>query len=279
MIVANSAPLFAEKNVRLKRCRHGWMLYNIHDMYVGRSFDLYGEFSELEAQIFAQLIPAGGVAIDIGANIGAHTVRLAQIVGHGGTVVAFEPQRIVHQMLCANLALNALGNVWTFWAGAGRETSSMRVPPLDYHATNNFGGISLTSEAQGETVQILPIDTLSLPACHFIKIDVEGMEREVIAGARNTIATWRPILYVENDRKDKSAALIAEIQGLDYRLYWHLSTLYTAGNFFGASENVFGTIVSVNMLCVPTERRFTLQGMREVTSPQETFANAPVHAG
>ena len=267
------------RNVRLKRCRHGWMLYNVHDMYVGRSFVLYGEFSEVEARIFAQLVPEGGVALDIGANIGAHTVPLARMVGGTGMVVAFEPQRVLHQMLCANLALNSIPNVWTFWAGAGREGGTMRVPPLDYHSTNNFGGISLNGGTQGEVVQILPLDALTLPGCHFIKIDVEGMEREVIAGAQRLIAKWRPLLYVENDRQDRSAALIAALLALDYRLYWHLSTLFNAGNFFGSTENVFGRIVSVNMLCIPKERTLPVQGLREITGPEANYVDAPVHTG
>jgi hypothetical protein len=41
---------------------------------------------------------------------------------------------------------------------------------------------------------------------------------------------------------------------MDYRLFWHLPRLFSAENFFGESENVFGRIVSVNMLCVPSER-------------------------
>jgi FkbM family methyltransferase len=255
------------------------MLYNSHDVYVGRSFDLYGEFSEVEARAFAQLIPQGGVALDVGANIGAHTVPMAQIVGNSGMVVAFEPQRILHQMLCANLALNALPNVWTFCAGAGREIGTLRVPPLDYSATHNFGGISLSGGSEGEVVQILPLDALPLSACHFIKIDVEGMEREVIAGAKNLIAKWRPLLYVENDRQEKSAALIAALLALDYRLYWHLSTLFSAGNFFGSTQNVFGGTISINMLCVPRERNFSVQGLREITTPEETYVGAPIHSG
>ena len=267
------------ESVRVKRCRHGWMLYNVHDTYVGRSFDLYGEFSELEARLFAQLIPPGGVALDIGANIGAHSVPMARIVGPAGMVVAFEPQRVLYQMLCANLALNSLPNVWSFWAGAGRENGSLRVPPLDYHATNNFGGISLGSGEHGEAVQILPLDGMTLPNCHFIKIDVEGMEREVIAGARATIGKFRPLLYVENDRQEKSAALIRSLFELEYRLYWHLTTLFNAGNFFGATQNVFGQVVSINMLCIPRERNLPVQGLREITAPEETYAGAPVHVG
>jgi FkbM family methyltransferase len=230
--IGSHFPLLEEHNVRVRRCRHGFMLYNPSDIYIGRSFDLYGEFSEGETQIFAQLIPKGAIVLDVGANIGAHTIPMARMVGEGGRVVAIEPQRIVHQILCANVALNALNNVLTFWAGAGRELGSMCVPTVNYNAKGNFGGIELTSDKEGEIIQILPLDALTLPACHFIKIDVEGMESDVIAGARNLLARWRPILYVENDRERKASQLIGEILDLKYRLYWHVTPIFNPKKVF-----------------------------------------------
>jgi hypothetical protein len=89
---------------RVKQCRHGMMLYNVHDLYVGRSLDQYGEFSQGEIDLFGQILKPGQVVLDVGANIGAHTLWFAQTVGPSGTVLAFEPQRIVFQALCANLA-------------------------------------------------------------------------------------------------------------------------------------------------------------------------------
>src|SRR5260370_1945855 len=58
----------------LKACRYGHMLYNIHDVYVGRSLDLYGEFSEGEVGLFRRLVKPGDLVLDVGANIGPHTL-------------------------------------------------------------------------------------------------------------------------------------------------------------------------------------------------------------
>jgi hypothetical protein len=58
-----------------------------------------------------------------------------------------------------------------------------------------------------------------LDRCHFLKIDVEGLEQEVLEGASDTLRRFRPRLYVENDRLEKSAALIEHLLALDYRLF------------------------------------------------------------
>src|SRR5258708_18853798 len=90
----------------LQMCRSGPMLYNKYDIYMGGSLQKYGEFSVGEQEIFAQIVRPGTLLVEVGANIGAHTVELSRMAGRDGEVHAFEPQRIVFQALCANLALN-----------------------------------------------------------------------------------------------------------------------------------------------------------------------------
>jgi hypothetical protein len=142
------------------------------------------------------------------------------------------------------------------------------VPGIDYSQAGNFGGVSLGSAENGELATVVTIDSLNLPSCQFIKIDVEGMERDVIEGAMSTIQKFRPRLYVENDRAGKSRALINRLLGLDYRLYWHLPSLFSSDNLFGEKENVLGNVVSVNMLCIPRlgPLSLTVRGLREITS-------------
>src|SRR4030095_11726468 len=95
----------------LKLCKSGPMLFNKYDIYVGGSLQKYGEFSVGEQDLFQSVVHQGELVVEVGANIGAHTVELARMVGPEGEVHAFEPQRIVFQTLCANLALNQLTNV------------------------------------------------------------------------------------------------------------------------------------------------------------------------
>jgi hypothetical protein len=123
---------------------------------------------------------------------------------------------------------------------------------------------------EGEPVPVVTIDGLDLRACQFMKLDVEGMETEALRGAAKTIRRCRPFLYVENDRRARSAELISLLQSYSYRLYWHSPPLYRADNFRGDTENIFGGKVSVNMICIPTEIPQSLTYLREVTGPDDS---------
>jgi FkbM family methyltransferase len=253
----------------LKETRHGRMLFLSSDSYIGRSLDLYGEYSEGEAVVFRQLMRPGDVAVEVGANIGVHTVTLAKLAGAAGLVIAFEPQRIIFQLLCANLALNGLINVIARHAAAGAEAGSINVPRLDYAMDNNFGGMALGHAEGGEPVPVVALDSLTLPSLRLLKIDVEGMERAVLSGARQTIARHRPILYVENDRRAHSAELIGMIGEQGYAMWWHAPPLFNPNNFRGHAENVFGAVVSINLLCTPKEMDVRMEGFRAVSGPAD----------
>ena len=255
--------------IRVRQCRHGSMLYHLNDAYVGRSLDVYGEYSELEARLFCHILRLGMTALDVGANIGAFTVPMARAVFPGGEVVAIEPQRTLHQMLCANVALNGLRNVRALQAGAGRAQGSAVAPRIDLAVPRNFGAFALTESGSGEAVDIVAIDALRLVDCHFVKIDVEGMEVAVIHGAAETIARCRPVLYVENAYTDKSPAPIEQLLALDLRLYRHVPPLFNPDNFLGHRQDVFNRVASYNMLRVPRESANQPAGAHEIHGPAD----------
>ena len=241
---------------KMLQTRDGPMLAFQKDAYITRCLETYGEFSPGEWELLAQLIRPGMTVVEAGANIGAHTVALARAC-RPGALYAYEPQRRVFQVLCANLALNGVENVQAIPEACGAEPGHAVVPPLDYERENNFGGISLEPEgAKGEKVRVSRIDDLGLPACGLIKADVEGYEGEALRGAAGTIARCRPVLYVENDRAPKRDALIKLIAGMGYRLYWHTPPLARGNNFNRSQEDIFGgrRFISLNMLCIPQER-------------------------
>ena len=250
----------------LKHTRHGYLLFNQHDIYIGKSLDRYGEFSEGEVDMFRQILRDGDTAVEAGANIGAHTVALARLVGPAGRIYAFEPQRLVFQTLCANVALNSLTNVECYNAAVGATAGEIIVPALDPDAETNFGGLGLGTHQTGDKRPVMALDNLHLATCRLLKIDVEGMELEVLRGSGGLIHDCQPILYLENDREDRSAALIEHILNLGYRLFWHLPALFSRDNYFDEQENIFKRLVSVNMLGIPPGDDFTAEGLREITT-------------
>lgn len=264
--------LLATGFYRLVRGRHGLFLSNPKDIYIGRAVIEYGEFSELEAQLLLKLIPTGGVVIEAGANMGALTVPLAKKAGPRGLVYAFEPQPLIFQQLCANLALNDLVNVSAINAGCGSEPGSIGITCLNPAREVNFGGVALdrvTVENSAFRVRIERLDDVVDPQrLDLIKADVEGMELVVLQGADSLISRFRPALYVEN-HEDGSEELITHVTNLGYECWWHLPPLFNPRNHAGKAENVYKGIVSFNMLCIPTERKANVEGFRRVSGPTD----------
>jgi FkbM family methyltransferase len=234
-------------------------------MYIGQSIEKYGEFSELEVKLFEQICKDKDIVFEVGANIGTHTVNLSRLVGNG-FVFAFEPQRMVFQNLCANLALNSISNVFAFQEAVSNENGRILIPECDFSKNNNFGGINIENTKIGTPVNKIKLDNFidKINRLKLLKIDVEGMEIGVIKGGKKLINKFRPIIYVENDRQQHSKDLIELLWSLDYKMYWHLPRLYNKDNYFKNEENIFGNIVSVNMLCIHKESLTKILDMDEV---------------
>lgn len=245
------------EHLKVCQTRYGVMLANVHDLYISRSLLVYGEFSAAELELLLPLLQPDDWVLDVGANIGTHTLAFARAVPRG-LVLAFEPQRQVFQMLNANVALNALGNVSTLQQGVGAQAGQLTIPPLDHLQEGNFGAFPLTGWTQGESVAVTTIDNLQLPRAALLKIDVEGMELEVLQGAAETIKRHQPLLYVENDRVEKSPALIQALMAMNYDLWWHVVPYFRAENFNRQPENIFGNVVGINMLAAPKSRALTI---------------------
>lgn len=242
----------------------GVMAYNIHDVYVGQALAVYGEYSPVERRFLEQLLRPGDVVVEVGANIGALTLPMAHAVAPSGLVIAFEPQRAVHEVLSMTLAVNASQRAFIDLrlqaVGAAPGTATIARLPMD--GLNNFGGVSLNSGGEGvDAVPVVTIDSLNLPALRLLKADCEGMEAEVIAGATETIRRCRPILYLEDDRADRSEALHRAVLALGYRLALHKPPLFDPDNHrrvpFPTSQlgchECNRYVVSRNLLGVPVE--------------------------
>jgi FkbM family methyltransferase len=255
-------------DIRVIDGRHGRFFVYAEDEIVGRSLDRYGEYSEEEVTVIDKCLRPGEVAIDVGANIGALTVPMAKKVGPQGRVIVYEACPQNADLLRRNLAANGLDYVEVHACAASAGYGSLAITPLDSLGHKNFGRVEVggapVSDLRNGRVPCTPIDGLHLSRCKFIKIDAEGHERQVLMGARATIARCRPIIYCENDREEHSERLIAELTGMGYRLYWHQPPLFNPQNYRGEKKNIFGRVVSRMMVCVPEESGIEVENLDEV---------------
>lgn len=249
------------------KCRYGYCIFNRNDIYIGQAIEKYGEFSWSEVALFEQAIKPGAFVFDVGSNIGCHTMAFSSIVGKDGMVFAFEPQSVVFQTLCANISMNSRTNVECFQFIVSNRTGFGTLPQIDYSVPANYGCVRADEFDEGNKVQQISIDDYFYDISHidFMKIDVEGMEKNVLIGAHKTIEKFRPMIYAENDQIDKSAELIETVWELGYKAYWHTPFLFNPRNWAGDQEDIYPGIVSINMLCIPKERTSSMRGFEEVT--------------
>jgi FkbM family methyltransferase len=253
--------LLEDGHMAVKRCRHGVFMYNRNDAFIGRGLDLYGEWCEFEIQLLARFIRPGDIVIDAGANIGTHAIAFANLVGAAGLVHAFEPQRRNFLMLAGNVALNSLNNVVCHQKAVGESNGEIGLPPLPPPGTYfNFGAVSLSrGSASGENVPLVTLDSLNLTACRVIKIDTEGMEPQVLSGARALVERCRPLLYIENNEPGASARLSTLLDTLGYTAWWSIFPYFDPRNFYSNMDNIWQNIVpAANLLCAPKEAHLHL---------------------
>lgn len=254
----------------IKECRYGKMMFNTNDLFIGKSLNVYREYSNEEIDLLKRVIKKGYFVVEVGANIGALTIPIAQTVGESGFIIAFEPQRLAYYALCGNVFINNLANVFCFQRVIGSENKMVQVPDFDYSVEGNYGGLELNKQHEHYNkvnkidVEMIKIDNLNLAECDLIKIDVEGMELDVLNGAKETIIKHQPLLYVEDDRHDKLPKLLNWLKEMDYKVWQHFPRLFNDDNWVKIKENVFGPTVSANLLCCP--RDFNIENEIKNTS-------------
>jgi len=234
------------RNVLLS-CDHGLMIVNRFDCnheQVGHGQWLldHGNTSTIEAANCYNAIKdvTEPVIFDIGANIGTFTTWMARAFPNG-KIHSFEPQRAVFQMLSGNAAINNLYNVYTYNMGLGRENKKVEFQEPNYFQKNDFGTFSLVEDIitdKTENKIVVQINTLdwfvdyyNIPKIHLLKIDVEGMDLDVLVGGRNTIIKNLPVIFIEHC--DNRKTIIEDIK-----------------TFLGEFEYGYETIGN-NLLCRP----------------------------
>lgn len=251
---------------------HGPLLVNRHDYVLngsggggGVGYELFNhsQFEMEEIAFMKRLLDArrqfhgdGVVALDVGANIGVHTVELARHMHGWGNVVSIEAQERVFYALAGNVTVNNAFNARVIWAAVDREEGYIDIPNLDYFKPSSFGSFEIKRSENahqyiGQNVdynggnsirtRAITIDSLALPRLDFIKMDIEGMEMAALAGAMSTIDTYRPIIFVEYVKSD-----VNELAALLMSHGYQVGRM--AGNFVAihAEQPELGTIFNAN---------------------------------
>lgn len=165
-----------------------------------------GSFYEIEElEIIEKFFPKGGVFLDIGANIGNHTIFAAQHLS-AQQCITVEANPSAIEILNINIDLNNLRRrVDASLLGVGfsnrTHTATLNVPK-----NNNLGGTKLElSNESGEIRCVRGDDLVSRRPIDLIKLDVEGMEIAVLDGLAQTINDNRPMIFVEVENSNRGA--------------------------------------------------------------------------
>jgi len=164
------------------------------DRIIGKKLALYGQYEDSFQELLLSLAIPGTVVVDVGANIGLHTIPLARRVGSDGQVIAFEPDPDNYRLLGRNIEVNGIKNVVAYQKGLSSESGSA----LLYQSLENRGGLSLcpenvatsTHQVDHVAVEIVVADdvlgNLERPIS-VVKIDVEGAEPLVLQGMKKIL--------------------------------------------------------------------------------------------
>jgi FkbM family methyltransferase len=257
-----------ERYNNVTQTRYGTLIYNKNDVRVGRSVELYGEYCERAIVVFDQMLSPGQIVVDIGANIGAQTLFFARKVGPEGTVLAFEPQRLVFQTLCGNMAINSITNVHCWNTAVGARQGHVLIPRVDHERSIDLAALEIGTATTGDRVPIIAIDDMNLPRCDVMRIAAPGMESAVLQGAASLLARVKPILYIVCQLDPvREAEILKQILDLGYASYWHTADLFNPHNFAANLENVFGNQSLRSLLCIDSAIERQLTGFTKAAVP------------
>jgi len=171
----------------------------------------FGTYEPEVRRIFRTVLPLGGVALDVGANVGWHTLLMASLVGATGRVIAVEANPVLRQRLQDHLCLNHFGQVDVISCAAADSEGTMEFYAPAANAPDSGDGHVVefgTGDRGGTLVEARRLDAIvhgsAVERVDLIKIDVEGFEWRVLQGGEETIAKFRPHIVFEYNAESAS---------------------------------------------------------------------------
>ncbi|HYR08050.1 MAG TPA: FkbM family methyltransferase [Longimicrobium sp.] len=176
---------------------------------------LNGTYEREQTRLFEQLLRPGGVVLDVGANVGYYTLLASVLVGDAGAVHAFEPEPRNAEFLRRHLRINGRRNVTVQQAAVSDYEGTARFEAGTGSGTGHLG------DAGTLEVRTLRVDDYCAEhglAPTAIKIDVEGAEMSVLAGAFDTLARHHPTIFLSTHGPELHAATLGFLGGMGYQL-------------------------------------------------------------
>lgn len=166
--------------------------------WIGAKIAYNGDYEPSLKKVFKQNISAGDTVLDIGANIGFHTLYFAELAGPNGKVIAFEPVPVNFEKLKFNIGLNSFNNISPQNIALGSKNEQITIG-IDENSTNP-GAYNLFDHSGNVMINCLIGDEVVVnEKINFIKIDVEGYESFVFEGLIKTINRDKPKIVFEYD--------------------------------------------------------------------------------
>jgi FkbM family methyltransferase len=177
-----------------------------------QNLDYISGTSEIPVQqALTRHLRPGEVFYDIGANMGFFSLIAGKHVGPTGCVCSFEPVAENAASVRENSRLNGLQNVRLFEAAVGRNsgTAELLLTEWDGGGSLSTSAVKPSAPVSRRNVRVVALDDFipaeNLPRPDFVKIDVEGVELEVMQGMSKTIAESKPVLLYEVDDGKKQS--------------------------------------------------------------------------
>ena len=214
-------------------------LYPSRDDAVGACLRDHGEFARPESDLIGDYLAAAdtpGTFIDVGANLGA--IALPVAARHPAwRVLALEAHGGLAGVLAANAYNNRLFNVEPTHAAAGAATGLASFPANRLSGAGNFGalGFGLAGAVRTERVRMCTLDEVATPDVGFIKVDVEGFEAQVLAGASGLLARATAVWLLEANFADHAqvGTNAGLLRHMGYRLFWFYAPFVCAAPLKG----------------------------------------------
>lgn len=222
-----------------------------------------GSFEPNEFAFLYKFLKPGMVFVDVGANDGYYSLFAARRIGPSGQVIAFEPSTRERINLRRNLKRNGFNNVQVLASALGAAAGDADLHLAHgVHSGHNTLGKFAHDDVVGASLERVDVVTLDQVAAEmrlqkidFVKIDVEGAEASVVAGARNVLASMRPVMLLEiNDGALAAQGIGAEELLCSLRKEANYEILVFSASTGSIEPLDEGSALSANIVAVPRER-------------------------